>query len=105
MQYSTRLPAPRDDDLQVMKAWRNYLKACFIYTADTAITKRFPVRTGENADFQTAEAYAFNEWKTLHLQRQFPQPPSILEIPVPPGKGFAKRRRLAENPGENEMED
>ena len=100
-------PAPGSDDkdLQVMKAWRNYLKACFIFTMDTAITKRLPVRSGENEDFQAAEVYAFNEWKTLHEQSQFPQPPSVLEIPVPPGKGFAKRRRTAENPGDNEMGD
>ena len=63
-------PAPGTDekDLKVMKAWRNYLKACFIFAMDTAVTKRLPVRSGEkNADFQGAEAYAFNEWKTLHL--------------------------------------
>jgi len=59
----------------MVKAWRKYLKACFIFAMDTAVTKRLPVRSGEkkNADFQGAEAYAFNEWKTLHLQKQFPQ--------------------------------
>lgn len=97
-------PKSKACDLQVMKACRNYLKACLIFAMDSAITKRLLVRSGRDADFQGAETYAFNEWKTLHPQKGFPQPPSVLKIPVPPGKGFAKRRRLAEKPGDNEME-
>jgi hypothetical protein len=96
-------PKSKVSDLQVMKAWRNYLKACFVFAIDTAITKRLLVQSGGDADFQGAETYAFNEWKTLHVQKGFPQPPSVLKIPVPPGKGFAKRRRLAEKPGDNGM--